>query len=143
MSDRARLSKLSTAGPSFAGSKAFPGSLLTSLSKWDPKGLFFGTEDISNTQITSQQRSLLDAKLKGKRILVCSGGADKLVPYHCAEPFLGWLKEAAKDGKLGLSVEDNVYPGVGHAFSEDMLKDSVRFVRDAVAAKGGMASSKM
>lgn len=78
---------------------------------------------------------------------MCSGGADKLVPYHCAEPFLKFLKNAVggwwKDG--GVEVEDIVYEGVGHKFNADMMKDVVRFINDAVAGSlgGGKAISKM
>lgn len=30
-------------------------------------------------------------------------------------------------------LEDNVYKGIGHAFSEGMVKDTVRFVNDTLA----------
>jgi hypothetical protein len=141
MSDRARLSKLQTYissnGANFLGSKDFPSALVSSCKKWDPKGILFGTSETTSGP-SEQLRQLLDLKLKGKRILVCSGGADKLVPYHCSEPFLKFLKDATggwyKDG--GLYVEDNVYPGVGHAYSEGMVKDTTRFVSDTLA--GGL-----
>lgn len=74
-------------------------------------------------------------RLRGKRFLLCSGEVDKLVPLRCSEPFLHWFKQATrawfKDENV--SVDDRIYPGVGHAFSADMVVDSVQFVMDAVA----------
>jgi hypothetical protein len=138
MSDRARLSKrktfTSSNGAGFLGSKDFPNALVNSCKKWDPKGILFGTSEIS-ARLTDQFRQFFDSKLSGKRILVCSGGVDKLVPYHCSEPFLKFLKDAAggwyKEG--GMYIEDNVYPGIGHAYSADMVRDTTRFVSDTLA----------
>jgi hypothetical protein len=152
MSDRARLSKLETYtksnGADFLGSKDFPKALVTSAKKWDPKGLLFGTSDIQANPSESEQKRLretLDAKIKGKKLLICSGGADKLVPYHCAEPFMQFLKNATsgwyKDGNV--YVEDNVYPGIGHAFSEGMVKDTTRFVCDILAGSSPRPASKI
>ncbi|TVY68807.1 hypothetical protein LSUE1_G008659 [Lachnellula suecica] len=137
MSDRARLTKLQTYtssnGAKFLGSKDFPHALVASCKKWDPKGILFGTSEVTSGP-SEDIRGLLNSKIKGKRILVCSGGADKLVPYHCSEPFLNFLKDATegwyKDG--GVYLEDNVYAGVGHAYSEGMVKDTTRFVSDTL-----------
>ncbi|KAI9647817.1 hypothetical protein NHQ30_004205 [Ciborinia camelliae] len=144
MTDRARLSKLqtytSTQGADFQGSKDFPLALMASLRKWDPKGIIFGASEIPTTPTIAKQelyKPILDQRIKGKRILVCSGADDKLVPYHCSEPFMQFLKNATsgwyKDGNV--YVEDNVYPGVGHAFSDGMLKDTIRFVNDTLVGK--------
>jgi hypothetical protein len=152
MSDRARLSKLKTYtrsnGVDFVGSKDFPKALVASVKKWDPKGLLFGTSEIQVNPSENEQkrlREMLDAKIKCKKLLVCSGGADKLVPYHCAEPFMQFLKNAAsgwyKDGNV--YVEDNVYLGVGHAYSEGMVKDTTRFVSDILAGSSARPASKM
>ncbi|PBP15466.1 hypothetical protein BUE80_DR013801 [Diplocarpon rosae] len=144
MTDRARLSKLSTytaTDPSsFLGSVDFPHALLSSISRSDPAGILFGTSSIPSHPSEAEQarlRPILDSKVRNKRILVCSGGADKLVPYHCSKPFLDFLKDATgqeegwyRDGNV--SVEDNVYEGVGHAYSEEMARDTVRFVRKAL-----------
>ncbi|KAF8852165.1 hypothetical protein BDZ45DRAFT_123835 [Acephala macrosclerotiorum] len=149
MSDRARLSKLETYttsnGSNFLGSVDFPKALISSCEKGDPKGMLFSTSDINvNPSRQEQERlkGLLDAKLKGKRVLVCSGGDDKLVPYHCSELFLAFLKQATsgwyKDG--GVYVEDNVYTGVEHAYSESMAKDTTRFVSDLLASSHKPAS---
>lgn len=152
MTDRARLSKLETYtksnGTNFLGSKDFPKALVASILKSDPRGLLFGTSDIQANPSDSEQkrlREILDAKIKGKKLLVCSGGADKLVPYHCAEPFMQFLKNATngwyKDGNV--YVEDIVYPGVGHAYSEGMVKDTTRFVSDILAGTSPKPTSKM
>ena len=72
--------------------------------------------------------------MAGKRFLVCSGADDKLVPYRCSEPFLAYLKKAAAAfPALNLTVRDNVYPGTGHIFSEQMVKDAVDFIVEAVS----------
>lgn len=155
MTDRARLSKLqtytSTQGADFQGSKDFPLALMHSLTKWDPKGIIFGASEIQTTPTKADQevyKQILDQKIKGKRILVCSGADDKLVPYHCSEPFMQFLKNATsgwyKDGNV--YVEDNVYPGVGHKFSPGMLKDTIRFVNDTLATRSSgeaVSQSKM
>ncbi|TVY33547.1 hypothetical protein LOCC1_G008443 [Lachnellula occidentalis] len=156
MTDRARLSKRSTytttqdAPTTFLGSPDFPHSLITACASHDPKAILFGTSPIPTSSSPSTSpplplsdseqhrlRPILDAKLKGKRILVCSGGADKLVPYHCSEPFLAFLKHATATGGWyadgGVVVEDRVYDGVGHAYSDGMVRDTTRFVRDALA----------
>ncbi|ESZ96499.1 hypothetical protein SBOR_3121 [Sclerotinia borealis F-4128] len=146
MTDRARLSKLqtytSTQGADFHGSKDFPLALMSSLKKWDPKGIIFGTSEIEDTPTLAMQElytPILDQKIKGKRILVCSGANDRLVPYHCSKPFMQFLKNATSGWYKGgnVYVEDNVYPGVGHAFSDGMVKDTIRFVNDTLVAKSG------
>lgn len=169
MTDRARLSKRSTytttqdtLEPTFLGSPDFPQSLITACANHDPKALLFGTLPLPTNSAPSlspppasthplssseQQRlrPILNAKLKGKRILVCSGGADKLVPYHCSEPFLRFLKHATWKGGWyadgGVVVEDRVYEGVGHAYSEGMVVDATRFIRDALADRAGTSSN--
>lgn len=143
LSDRARLSKLSTysaadSGSSFLGSTDFPLALVDTCKKYDPKGILFGTGEVTFPPSDADKERLrptLDARIRGKKIQVLSGGADKLVPYAKMEPFLDLLKSAAetwyKDGDI--SVEDIVYPGVGHSFNAAMMKDAVRFIVDIVA----------
>lgn len=149
MTDRARLSKLSTYttsnGASFIGSKDFPDALVSAIYKRDPKGIVFGSSPITSTPSPTQQSSLrkiLDSTIKGKRIQVLSGKIDKLVPYHASEPFLDFLKTATggwyADGEV--YVEDNVYDGVGHAYSDGMKVDAVRFVCNTLAATGKKGS---
>ncbi|KAI1496081.1 hypothetical protein F5X99DRAFT_86491 [Biscogniauxia marginata] len=144
MQDRARLSKLQTwstvdDGASFFGSRDFPDALIAACKKFDPKGIIFGTGEILRTPSTGEQdriRPLLSSRIRGKGFQILSGGADKLVPYAAAEPFLYFLKAAAtswyKDGAV--YVENNVYQGVGHEFNAAMRKDATRFILDVVAA---------
>ncbi|KAI9736843.1 MAG: hypothetical protein M1818_005894 [Claussenomyces sp. TS43310] len=139
MQDRARLSKRETylhdGGASFLGSVDFPPALIARCLKYDPKGLLFGTRDIVTSPSALQQvelRPKLDATLRGKAVLVCSGADDRFVPYSNSKNFLNFLKHATRpngwyaDG--GVHVEDNVYPGVEHVFSAGMVQDSVRFL---------------
>lgn len=49
----------------------------------------------------------------------------------------GWYK----DGNV--YVEDNVYPGIGHAYSEGMVKDTARFVGDVLAGTSTRPTSKI
>ncbi|KAH6652937.1 hypothetical protein BKA67DRAFT_305170 [Truncatella angustata] len=153
--DRARLSKLETfsaadGGSSFLGSRDFPAALVGAVGKYDPKGLLFGTGDISFPTSEAEQKRLkpaLDKTIRGKKFQVLSGGKDKLVPYAKSEPFLDFFKSAVetwyKDG--GVSVEDIVYPDAGHEFNETMMNDAVRFIVDVVsdAHKGQTATAKI
>lgn len=139
MKDRARLSKRESYtkddGASFLGSVDFPSALIKSCLKYDPKGIIFGTDDVVVTPSAAQQadlRAKLDATIKGKALLVCSGTDDKLVPYHCSKDFLDFLKTATAEGGWyadgGVYLEDNVYEGVGHTFSPGMIMDAIRFI---------------
>ncbi|PVH85300.1 hypothetical protein DL98DRAFT_452101 [Cadophora sp. DSE1049] len=151
MTDRARLSKLPTytastpPGAAFLGSSSFPPSLLSTLQKSDPRSILFSSSPIpTSSSLTKSQQCqltpLLSSHLANKQILVCSGGSDKLVPYACSKPFLDFLKEATdqvrgwwKEG--GCRVDDRLYEGVGHAFSEGMRRDTVVFVRGVLEAE--------
>ncbi|EQB54216.1 hypothetical protein CGLO_05978 [Colletotrichum gloeosporioides Cg-14] len=158
MSDRAQRSKLATfsaedAGASFLGSRDFPPDLVAACLRHDPKGILFGTGPVPTSAVAEaaeQQRlrGLLDARVRGKKFLVCSGGDDKLVPYSKAKPFVDFFEEATRtwyvDG--GVVFENIVYEGVGHAFSEGMIEDSCRFLLDVVngaAEKGAENRSKI
>jgi hypothetical protein len=155
MSDRARLSKrqsyLSSTGAGFFGSKDFPDSLIASALKRDPKGLLFGRGEVTRKPTEIEQRHLhgiLDEHVRGKRVLVCSGGSDKLVPYRCSEPFLQFLKEANQtwyyDGDF--HVEDIIYPGVGHEYTDEMMSATAKFVGEVLAdaaSHSGQKASKI
>jgi hypothetical protein len=143
MKDRARLSKrksyLSSDGANFFGTEDFPKALISTVQTYDPKGQLFGLSDVPtdfSMEEQKQLRSIFDAKIKNKRILLCSGGADKLVPYHAGESFIAFLKTATagwyKDGNV--YVEDIVYPGVGHECTPEMVKDTCRFISDTLVA---------
>ena len=123
MKDRARLSKrisfTSSNGDEFFGSKDFPKTLISSVQKWDPKGMLFGASDIVlEPSMGERERlgSLLNQKIRNKRLLVCSGAMDKLVPYHASTDFLQFLKKAATGwwASGNVYVEDLVYPNAGH-----------------------------
>lgn len=144
MTDRARRSKLDTYNPdddgaSFLGSRHFPRDLVALCHRADPKALLFGTDPVPKTSdLGKSDRErlgrVLEERVGGKRFLVCSGADDKLVPYRASRQFMkfftgaveGWYK-----GK-GVVLENTVYEGVGHEFSEGMVKDSVRFIVDAL-----------
>ena len=151
MSDRARLSKLATwtkstpPGSSFLGSTDFPKGLVEAVDKYDPAGLFLGEivsrdDDVSdqNPPASEQKRllPLMKRSLQGKRILNLAGGADKLVPYQSAEPFLRWLRNStAPNGWFsegGVVFEDIIFDGIGHDMSPEMVKEAHRFVVDAL-----------
>ena len=142
MKDRARLSKrksyLASNGADFFGSEDFPQALIDSVQKSDPKGQLFGLSEIPVNPSEAEQKRLcaiLDPKIKNKKLLLCSGGADKLVPYHCGAQFIQFLKTASdvwyKDGNV--HIQDNVYPKAGHEFTPEMVKGATRFISDAVA----------
>lgn len=113
----------------------------------DPKGLLFGTDPIAINPDEAKREKLkpvLDRTIKGKRFLSCSGGADRLVPYHMAEPFINFLQGASrgwyKDGNV--VMDDRVYAGVGHEFSDDMIRDSVEFLVRALEEEGKNSEEK-
>lgn len=155
MRDRARLSKLptydrSTGGEGFLGSRDFPPALVAQCARFDPKGILFGAGEVVEVPDEAQQarlRTILDAHVRGKKLLMCTGGADKLVPWRCSEPFTKFFTTAAggwyKDS--GLVADNRVYPGVGHECSPDMVVDAVRFVCEVVQGQGtgGQAASRI
>ncbi|KAJ9156571.1 Alpha/beta-hydrolase [Pleurostoma richardsiae] len=145
LSDRARLSRLPTykeGTDSFLGSSDFPPALVRHCCELDPKALLFGAETQSTPSGQTDQKELarlkaiLDARIRGKKFLVQSGGDDKLVPYRCSRDFVTWLEAAAADGDGGFVVDNRVYEGVGHVFSEEMVRDAVKFVVDVVNEAG-------
>ena len=162
MADRARLSKLETwangspPGASFIGSKDFPPGLVAAVEKYDPAGLFFGSvsrrtaETYSQDPTPSEKKRLTDlfrATLQGKQILNLAGGADKLVPYACGEPFLRWLKKAIApqglfhDGEVVL--EDMIFDGVGHEMTPAMVKEALRFISESLEQSARGTSPQM
>lgn len=158
MKDRARLSRLPTydrptGGAGFLGSRDFPPGLVAQCARFDPKGILFGVDEVpagGSPPSEAQQarlRPILDARVRGKRLLMCTGGDDKLVPWRCSEPFTRFFTAAAsgwyKDS--GLVADNRVYPGVGHECSPEMVVDAVRFVCEVVqgAGAGGAAVSRI
>ncbi|KHN93877.1 uncharacterized protein MAM_08237 [Metarhizium album ARSEF 1941] len=141
MGRRARGSGLDAGDASLLGSRYFPRDLLAACRTRDPKSILFGAdgEPVPSPPLPEGERprlrEVLDARVKGKKLLACSGGEDVLVPYASSSPFLGVLKDAAegwyRDGEV--VVEDRVYAGVGHRFSADMVRDAVGFLVRVVA----------
>ena len=161
MTDRARLSRLETwndskpPGADFIGSRDFPPGLVEAIEQYDPAGLLLGRvasrrDDISERSPTEEEKSLImpimKHSLQGKRILNLAGGADKLVPYKCSEPFMRWLKNATKphgwfsDG--GVEVENIVFDGIGHEMSPGMVREVHRFVLGTLDEHSDEATSR-
>lgn len=139
MSDRAAQANLDC-GADFIGSKYFPKDLIGTCCSHDPKTLLFGTSPIPSGPPSdaeqSRLRNILDERIKGKKLLLCSGGDDALVPYANAKPFVTMLKEAVGEKgwyrDRGVELDDRVYEGIGHRFSAKMVEDAVRFLVNAV-----------
>ncbi|KAL2816828.1 hypothetical protein BDW59DRAFT_152974 [Aspergillus cavernicola] len=158
MADRARLSKRPTwtgttpPGAGFLGSEDFPTSLLETVRKYDPAGLFLSHLDLSREaepirsaplpEPTESQkvalRPLFTHCLAGKKILNLAGGVDKLVPYHKGETFLTWLKQAiGPDGWFAdgtVTFEDIIDQSAGHEVTPKMVDEAVRFIGDVLAS---------
>lgn len=127
MSDRAKKADLDC-GDDFLGSKYFPPSLLTTAAQHDPKSMLFQNSALPSLPLTHKERTrlrqILDSRgcLKDKKLLLCSGGEDPLVPWGNSEPFVQVLRD------VGVDVDGRVYDGVGHKFSKDMVQDTVKWL---------------
>lgn len=153
MTDRARLSKLSTylqpsdaPGSQFLGSRHFPSSLLEVVRKRDPAAFLTGgiPDSLPRDEYNLQSIETINRYLGGKRILCMSGATDKLVPYRLTEPFMTWLKNHAATGsavvgmgdgpikKADLWVEDSVYQDAAHDFTEAMMEEALEFMHQSV-----------
>ncbi|KAJ9624909.1 hypothetical protein H2203_004859 [Taxawa tesnikishii (nom. ined.)] len=151
MCQRAEKSKLETwtssQGRDFVGSKDFPKGLVETIEKYDPAGMLLGELDMVTGDDYKHEpseaekirlRPLLRDHLGGKRVLCLSGGADKLVPYSCGEPFLAWLKQALrKDGgwfnDRGTVLIDVIDEKAGHEYSPKMKEEAVNFIVETLA----------
>ena len=102
-------------------SAAFPEELLETVKRVDPAAM--GVEEVAR-------------RLKGKKVLCLSGGADKLVPYECNRRFLEELK-----GVEGVELVDRVFEGVGHECTPTMIEELAQWVR-GVVEKGICRSGK-
>ena len=158
MSDRARLSKRKSwidtepQGKGFMGSEDFPQGLADAVRLYDPAGLFLGDSEngasgrlIVDAQKEGLVRERVQRTLSGKRILCLSGGADKLVPYRCAEPFMEWLKRAVTENGIfhdgDLILKDMIFDGVGHEMSKDMLSEALGFIMESLEARATSAEA--
>ncbi|KAF3073755.1 hypothetical protein CFAM422_004350 [Trichoderma lentiforme] len=139
LGSRAAASKLEHGEGGFWGSKYFPPDTIATIRKSDPKGILFGTNPIPSLPLSSAEqdrlRKIFDSRVRGKKLLLCSGGADDLVPYAQGGPFIRVLKDAVDgwyaDGSV--EVDNRVYEGVGHRFAADMVNDAVSFLMRVVA----------
>lgn len=138
MESRARDINLASAGEGFIGSAHFPQSLVETCLATDPKALLFGTDPVPTLPLSDgdkdRVRAVLDRRVRGKRLLLCSGGRDKLVPFAVGKPVVDVLVDATRAGGwyAGTSVESRVYEDVGHSFGKEMVEDAVRFLVDVV-----------
>jgi pimeloyl-ACP methyl ester carboxylesterase len=61
-------------------------------------------------------------RLKGRKVLVLCGADDRLVPYHCSQPFIERLQHAmAATTDLGGLCEVVVEEGKGHELTDTMV----------------------
>ena len=153
MTDRAIRGKLASCtstnppGRDFLGSKDFPPSLLEAVRQRDPAGIFLGELDDPSAHTReptegekARLRPILREKLAGKKLLVLSGGRDRLVPYSMSSPLLEWLKTALdKNGgwfnNCGTDLIDIVDPEARHEFSTLMRSETERWLCDVMTGK--------
>lgn len=153
MTDRAIRGKLASCtstnppGRDFLGSKDFPPSLLEAVRQRDPAGILLGELDDPSAHTReptegekARLRPILKGKLAGKKLLVLSGGRDRLVPYSMSSPLLEWLKTAFdKDGgwfnDCGTDLIDIVDPEARHEFSSLMRGETESWLCDVMAGK--------
>ncbi|KAE9964100.1 hypothetical protein BLS_008648 [Venturia inaequalis] len=161
MLQRAEKSKRKTVAAGFLGSADFPAALIAAVDDFDPAGIFLPKElkgpnvvgagiasVVPSSSVQASTASLLSEKLQNKKILLQSGGADKLVPYTCGETFLRFLKTAAGSWwkNNGLVLDDRVYEGVGHETTPQMAKEAVEWIGDVLAGDvriGGVKESRI
>jgi hypothetical protein len=152
LTDRARLSKRNTfdaadSGATFLGSKDFPPDLIKACKKYDPKGVVFGTEEPAwplPPDRESEAKKVLALRLRGKKLLNCYGGIDKLVPHRCSEPFLNFFTRACSEwADLDVTFDSRVYPEAGHEFADGMVVDAVKFIVDSAAAETGNGGGRV
>ncbi|EMD33315.1 hypothetical protein CERSUDRAFT_87199 [Gelatoporia subvermispora B] len=104
MTDRAVKNGLST-GPPY-----FPDALVALVKKDDPASAPYTS--------TGAENPFLD-----KKVLVLSGGDDKLVPWAASQTFVDTLEVGPRGVKKVV-----VAPGVGHECTPDMVKEMAKFV---------------
>ncbi|OSS52109.1 hypothetical protein B5807_03731 [Epicoccum nigrum] len=158
MTDRARLSKRpsyttsSPPGAAFLGSEDFPPALQHAVAKHDPAGLLLpgyfnpvGEDPRPSELALERMKSEAQARLGGKKILNLSGRDDKLVPYAAGEAFLREFKEVVvSDASLDVQFEDELFDGVGHAYSPAMAERAAGWLCGILAGLevGGASSSE-
>ena len=89
-----------------------PESLLTLLKRVDPDSAEFTSSDQGNPFL-------------GKKILVCHGDKDELVPWEASKGFADSL-EVGQDGEKKIVIE----PGQGHATSALMIAELSKWIAE-------------
>lgn len=131
MSKRAKNADLDC-GEDFLGSRYFPPSLVTTANHHDAKAVLFQNNALPSLPLTHKERTrlrqILDSRgcLKGKKLLLCSGGDDALVPWRHSKGFVEVLKD------VGVDVDGGAYEGVGHKFAKEMVLDTVKWLTEVV-----------
>jgi hypothetical protein len=158
LTDRARLSKIpdyissSTPGSKLLGSPSFPAALVETIKNFDAAQLIMGKaysdpEAGVDEKERERLRGFYEERLRGKRLLVVSGGADKMAPYSRSEPVISFLKGAVgKEGGWwrggGIEIKDVVFPGVKHELTMGMVGESVEYILESVERGSGGASDE-
>ena len=96
------------------GGRYYPAGLGKVVGEKDPEGMVksLGEEEVGR-------------RLRGKSLLVLSGGADKLVPWECSRGFVERCK-----GMEGVRVKSIVYEGVGHLCTDEMVEELALWVKE-------------
>ena len=138
---RSKTSNIKLVGP-FKGSKYFPNNIVDACTQSDPKSYLFGKRKASKVTLSANDEcrlwTVLNHTIKGKKLLLCSGDKDDLVPYTFTEPFMKLLLTAIDQqnwqGKDAVDIDDRLYMGVGHSFSPDMVQDSIDWIMKTMRA---------
>lgn len=91
-----------------------PDCLLSLIYKLDPVSFPYSSMDTSNPFL-------------GKKILVLSGGQDKVVPWSAGREFVERLEVGTEGRKKSVVVE-----GAGHICTVEMVVEIVQFIKEEV-----------
>jgi len=114
------------------GPPAFPISLIAHITKTSPAPPLTKTSTI--TTAIPYSYTDLDARINpfiGKKILILSGAADRLVPWSTSERFVETL-QVGPNGRKEVFVQE----GVGHDCTEEMEDRLAKFMWQESLAKG-------
>ncbi|KAJ3546052.1 hypothetical protein NM208_g2203 [Fusarium decemcellulare] len=157
LTDRARLSKLPSytnttpPGDKFIGSQDFPRTLAIALRDIDATQRImssaYGTSRRVTLEAEDQQmrKSVMPERLRGKRLLVVSGGADKMAPYKLTSPVMEFLQHTMGENSNrrhdgGLVMKSVVIPNVQHELTMEMVHEAVSFALESVACVSSSSS---
>lgn len=126
---------------SFVGSKYFPSNLRQACRSHDPKSILFDHLPIPALPLSLDEqnrlRPILDSCIQGKKLLVCVGAEDSLVPLEVSQPLLTVLKNAVSANEWyshnDVVIHERVYDGLGHELSDEMVQDAINWVMATVA----------